>query len=61
MKRNLKEVKPLYPFDEWEIREESFNIENNYRNETIFSLGNGYIGFRGNFEEGYSGTRRYGG
>jgi trehalose/maltose hydrolase-like predicted phosphorylase len=55
MKRNLKEVKPLYPFDEWEIREESFNIENNYRNETIFSLGNGYIGFRGNFEEGYSG------
>jgi len=48
-------VKPIYPVNEWEILEDKFSVENNYRNETVFSLGNGYIGMRGNFEEGYKG------
>ncbi|MHB1683020.1 MAG: beta-phosphoglucomutase [Bacilli bacterium] len=47
--------KPIYPFDEWEIIENSFDVETNGRNETIFALGNGYIGMRGNFEEGFGG------
>ncbi|MEG6565548.1 glycosyl hydrolase family 65 protein [Thermoanaerobacterium saccharolyticum] len=47
--------KSIYPYDEWKIRESRFHIETNYRNETIFSLGNGYFGMRGTFEEGYSG------
>ncbi|GAB6098621.1 glycosyl hydrolase family 65 protein [Halanaerocella petrolearia] len=45
----------IYPYDEWKIKEEEFDIETNYRDETIFALGNGYIGMRGNFEEGYDG------
>lgn len=42
-------------FNEWEISEKEINIQNNLLAETIFSLGNGYIGMRGNFEEDYGG------
>ncbi|MCG0278296.1 MAG: glycoside hydrolase family 65 protein [Thermanaeromonas sp.] len=45
----------IYPIEEWQIRETEFDIETNYRDETIFATGNGYIGMRGNLEEGYSG------
>jgi alpha,alpha-trehalose phosphorylase len=45
---------PIYPIEPWTIRETSFKKENNYRNETTFSLSNGYIGTRGTFEEAYS-------
>ena len=44
---------PIYPIDPWNVTETLFLIENNYRNETIFALSNGYIGTRGTFEEGY--------
>jgi alpha,alpha-trehalose phosphorylase len=37
---------------EWTITEESFDITKNQVNETLFSLGNGYLGMRGTFEEG---------
>ncbi|MDI6619288.1 MAG: glycosyl hydrolase family 65 protein [Clostridiales bacterium] len=47
--------KAIYPFEEWKITENEFDIGTNYRDETIFSLGNGYFGTRGTFEEGYSG------
>ncbi|MBE3578683.1 MAG: glycoside hydrolase family 65 protein [Caldanaerobacter subterraneus] len=50
-----KTKKPIYPFEDWTIRETEFSIETNYRNETIFAQANGYMGMRGNFEEGYSG------
>ncbi len=43
----------IYPYSEWEIREDALQPEYQTRNESIFSLGNGYIGFRGNFEEAY--------
>src|SRR5215469_2662478 len=55
MTRQHKTAQPIYPFTEWEIVETEFKVEHNYRNESIFALGNGYIGMRGNFEEGYSG------
>lgn len=45
--------KPIYEIEPWNITEEKFVLENNYRNETTFSLANGYIGTRGTFEEGY--------
>lgn len=45
----------IYEIDEWKITEAEFDIESNHRDESIFALGNGYIGMRGNFEEGYSG------
>lgn len=41
--------------DEWCIIEEGFNPENQRSSESIFSLGNGHIGQRANFEEQYSG------
>lgn len=46
----------LYPYREWSLSEEAYQDENNQRSESIFALGNGYIGMRGNFEEGYHGT-----
>lgn len=44
---------PIYPIEEWTVTEEAFNRKTNYRNETTFSLSNGYIGTRGTFEEAY--------
>jgi maltose phosphorylase len=41
--------------DPWRIVEESFNPENNRVSESLFSLGNGRMGQRANFEEQYSG------
>jgi alpha,alpha-trehalose phosphorylase len=41
----------------WGIIEKNFSIESNYINESLFAIGNGYIGMRGNFEEGYSGPK----
>lgn len=43
----------IYPVQEWEITETAFHKETNYRNETTFSLSNGYIGTRGTYEEAY--------
>ena len=41
--------------DEWNIIEKGFNPEYNRISESIFSIGNGHMGQRGNFEESYSG------
>lgn len=41
--------------DEWKIIEDGFDPQNNRASESIFSLGNGKMGQRANFEEGYSG------
>lgn len=45
----------IYPFEPWTVTESSFDVETNQRDETVFAVGNGYIGIRGNFEEGYDG------
>ena len=41
--------------DEWSIIEEGFHADYSQITESIFSLGNGMMGQRANFEEGYSG------
>lgn len=41
--------------DEWNIIEQGLHPEENRIYESIMSLGNGYMGMRGNFEEKYSG------
>lgn len=41
--------------DEWKIIERGFQPEMNRVSESLFSLGNGQMGHRGNFEETYSG------
>lgn len=49
------EQDPRYPSDPWKIIEDKFSVKGNHHNETIFALGNGYMGIRGILEEGYSG------
>jgi maltose phosphorylase len=41
--------------NEWSIIEEGFDVENVKASESLFSIGNGAIGQRANFEEYYSG------
>ena len=45
----------FYKQDAWQIIEEGFHPEMNRESESIFSIGNGYMGQRANFEEHYSG------
>ncbi len=44
---------PIYPIEPWTVTEKKFDRNTNYRNETTFSLSNGYIGTRGTYEEAY--------
>ncbi|MGI4020440.1 MAG: glycoside hydrolase family 65 protein [Janthinobacterium lividum] len=48
-------MKKYLQVDEWKIIEEGFDAENHEISESIFSLGNGRMGQRANFEETYSG------
>ncbi len=47
--------KPQFKIHPWKIIEEEFTVENNHHHESIFCLGNGYMGLRGTIEEDYSG------
>lgn len=42
----------IYPINGWKIIETSFYPRFLAQTETLFSIGNGYLGMRGNFEEG---------
>jgi len=60
MNEHQKFGKVIYPPEPWRITENHF-MEKEYKlNETIFSLGNGYLGVRGGFEEGFSGSQMNG-
>jgi len=48
-------MKDYIKVDEWKIIEEGFDPRYNTISESIFSLGNGRMGQRANFEEAYSG------
>src|SRR6056297_2184566 len=45
-------------YKNWIIEENNFNIDNETKFESIFSLGNGYMGLRSSFEEEYIGEKR---
>ncbi|MCI5663657.1 MAG: family 65 glycosyl hydrolase domain-containing protein [Mediterranea sp.] len=47
-------MKKYLKTDEWNIIEDSFHADNLRISESIFSIGNGRFGLRGNFEEPYS-------
>lgn len=47
---------PLYPYADWSLGEDTYDDLNNQRSESLFATGNGYIGMRGNFEEGFHGS-----
>ncbi|WP_382309214.1 glycoside hydrolase family 65 protein [Herbiconiux sp. UC225_62] len=42
-----------FPLDEWALTEAEFHTATQGRTETLFAVGNGYLGMRGNFEEGH--------
>ena len=48
-------MKNYIKYHPWEIIEEGFNTEFNRVSESVFSIGNGKFGHRGNFEETYTG------
>ena len=48
-------TKRYYKVDEWKVIEEGFDPERQEASESLFSLGNGRMGQRANFEECYSG------
>ena len=48
-------MKDYIKHHEWDVIEEGFDPKNNRISESIFSLGNGKMGQRANFEEHYSG------
>ena len=48
-------MKNYIKYDEWKVIEEGFHTNYNRISESLFSLGNGRMGQRGNFEEHYSG------
>ncbi len=41
-------------YTDWTVRETQFDSERFRSRETVFTIGNGYLGTRGSFEEGYS-------
>lgn len=51
----MKNMKNYIIHDPWHIIEDQFRKEHNEFSESIFSIGNGRMGQRGNFEENYSG------
>jgi maltose phosphorylase len=53
-------MKNYLKHDAWNIIEEGFHPEHNRISESIFSLGNGAMGQRANFEEDYSGESHLG-
>ncbi len=48
-------MKQLVELDPWCVVQTGFDVENNRIYESLFSLGNGHFGGRGNHEERYSG------
>ena len=56
----VKIADSYFKIDPWNIVEEGFDPEYGMTAESVFSLGNEYMGVRGYFEEGYSGQRLLG-
>lgn len=53
-------IKRLFEVDPWKIKSSSLEEKNKRLQESLTSMGNGYMGMRGNFEEGYSGDSHLG-
>lgn len=52
--------KRLFEVDEWKIKTTELNKNERRLQESLTSIGNGYMGMRGNFEEAYSGDHHQG-
>ena len=53
-------IKRLFEVEPWKIKSSSLEIKDKRLQESLTSIGNGYMGMRGNFEEGYSGDSHLG-
>lgn len=53
-------MNPNLKIDEWKIVEEGFDPSYNRASESLFSIGNGHMGQRANFEETYTGETHLG-
>ena len=51
---NSQQIQQLNDSQNWKVIETSFNPKELHHKETVFTLGNGYLGVRGSFEEGYT-------
>ncbi|MCP4715653.1 MAG: glycoside hydrolase family 65 protein [Deltaproteobacteria bacterium] len=51
-RKSLSPPEHIYPTDDWKLIERKFDPKFLAQNETIFSVGNGYLGLRGNHDEG---------
>ncbi|MDK2819510.1 MAG: glycoside hydrolase family 65 protein [Mycoplasmataceae bacterium] len=62
MNKNEQHIKNIFEIDEWKLIETKIHeTENDFLiGESLTSLGNGLMGSRGNFEEGYSGKTHKG-
>ncbi|HIZ54495.1 MAG TPA: glycoside hydrolase family 65 protein [Candidatus Enterococcus avicola] len=56
----MKSIQRLFEIDPWKIKTDQLDIENRRLQESLTSIGNGYMGMRGNFEESYSGDHHLG-
>lgn len=50
----------LFNIDSWKVKTTQLEKEHKRLQESLTSIGNGYMGMRGNFEEGYSGDHHQG-
>ena len=48
-------MKRIFEIDPWKLTSHTFSKEDKRLQESMTSIGNEYMGLRGNFEEGYSG------
>jgi kojibiose phosphorylase len=53
---NNKEHNCHLTYTDWSVIETQFDPTQLHHKETVFTLGNGYLGTRGSFEEGYPGS-----
>ena len=60
MNEHQKFGKVIFPAEPWQVSESRFLKPEYKLNETVFALGNGYLGVRGGFEEGFSGPQMNG-
>lgn len=53
-------MKRLFDIDPWKVKTTTFRADEKRLQESLTAIGNGYMGMRGNFEEGYSGDTHEG-
>lgn len=53
MRKIHQNITEKFPVQAWKVTEHAFSKETNRNHETVFSIGNGYLGMRGFFEEGF--------